>query len=320
MLRPRLEYFLWKGVGFMPTFNIHPEIRPEFDVRLGTDTAHVGEGSVAGRISPVSLKSQDFGLSNAPVTAPHSSFTGPHGSRVFTFPNDPNVYRPMEVQSRPGFLQLGVFDPEAKVVVQRPKLMMRDGHGDWTLTDSMLGGGKVNSKHEPESTPLFSSSANAAGYGSSTSHSYSSRSGWGNASTASPGASASASSGRSPSGWSNPSTGSPGVSTSAGSGAPHAPPRNTRAGAGSQNSSLSQAGRAPKLGPVPDQRYLTDSGDGKSKYWIISDGRMGYKPADSSLDRYGYSQHVFVAGPYMGMGVWTGPNSSVSSPPSSTRP
>jgi hypothetical protein len=305
----------------MPTFTIHPEIRPELDVRLGTDTAHVGEGSVAGRISPVSLKPQDFGLSNAPLTAPHSSFTGPHGSRVFTFPNDKNVYRVMESQSTSEFLQLGVFDPKAGIVKQVPKTMTPDGHGGWKLDSVAPGGGKGHSKHDSESAPLFGSSgANAAGYGSSTSHSYSNRSGWGNASTASPGASAGASSGRSPSGWSNPSTGSPGASTSAGSSAPPVPPRNTWVDAGSLDSGSSQTHGAPKLGPAPDQRYLTDSGDGKSKYWLISDGRMGYKPADSSLDRYGYSQHVFVAGPYMGMGVWTGPNSSISSPVSSTHP
>jgi hypothetical protein len=301
----------------MPTFNIHPEIRPEFDIALGTDTARIGEGSVAGRISPIALMPQDFGLSNAPLAGAHPSFTGTHGARVFTFPNDNNVYRVMESQSTSTFLQLGVFNPKEGMVKPVPKTMVPDGRGGWRLDSVMPGGGKGHSRHDPESAPLFGSSG-ANSDRSSSGHSFSNRSGWGNASTASPGASAGASSSSSSSGWSNPSTGSRGAPAAAGSGAPPLPPRNPPASASSSRSGTSRAGAGSDFGPVPDQRYLKDSGDGASKHWVIANGRGGYKPADSSVDRYGLAIHILIDGPNRGKGVWRGPHSSISPPPSST--
>lgn len=69
-----------------------------------------------------------------------------------------------------------------------------------------------------------------------------------------------------------------------------------------------------RSGAVPDPLYLTKSGDGKSRYWVIPKRHGGYKPADSSIDKYGTPVHVALSGKLQGKGVWRGPSSSVSPP------
>ncbi|WP_147293178.1 hypothetical protein [Dyella monticola] len=73
-------------------------------------------------------------------------------------------------------------------------------------------------------------------------------------------------------------------------------------------------GDSARHGPAPDPRYLTKSGDGKSRHWVISNRHGGYKPADSSIDKYGTPLSVFLNGKFQGKGLWKGPSSSVKPP------
>lgn len=286
--------------------SFRPGFHPEFDVHRGAEAPHVGNSSGSSKTITAQLTPQDLDSFTVPALALRPLTKAAHHPQTYTFPNDKKTYHVMDSLSTPDSLQLGIRNPKTGALRQVRKTMSRDGRGGWKRDKGLAGGGQHNTKHGPESVPLLGSSGGRSNSASSD-HSFSNRSGWGNASTASPGAVAGASASGSPSGWSNPSTGSPGAATSAASSAPPIPPRNMQAGAAQPRSEFD-------FGPVPDQRYLTHSGDKGSKYWVISDGRGGYKPADSSIDRYGQGIHVFLGGPNTGKSVWRGPDASVSPP------
>jgi len=275
-------------------FSIHPHIEIQTHVEIHS-TSTGKHPDLAHGLSPVSVSNGGFpsaGASGRPSgllgrlsTSKQTSVKrlGDANSYVVKDPSNTRTPQPLYIPS-----------PETGHLKQTPKMGIYDGNGGVTLDKGMPGGGSGSSKEKKndEHQPLMSSYDPPTGPFSSArppnppgKHSYSDKSA-----------------------WNDPSTGSS-------SALPAIPPRNNA------SISLNPAGfpRAPTTGPEPNPRYLKESGDGQSKYWVIRDGHGGFKPADSSIDKYGTPTHIGIrpGSKLYGKGQWTGPNGSVTPPPTS---
>ncbi|MBM7126831.1 hypothetical protein ACFFJT_12920 [Dyella flava] len=187
---------------------------------------------------------------------------------------------------------------------QTAKQAVQDGQGQWKLDNGLPGGGQNSSKgggYQPIADySRAHSSAQSSPFARDSSrgtqgHSYSNQSAWSNPNT--------------------PSTGAPSLPSTSGTSASNAaPPRPPKPG--TWEAQAYSPSKGPKLpysgyGPVPDSRYLTESGDGKSKYWAIPDGHGGSKPADSSIDKFGEPLFINLR---THKGNWIGPHSSITPP------
>jgi hypothetical protein len=215
---------------------------------------------------------------------------------------------------------------DAGSLKQTPKMGVYDGLDGVRLDNGLRGGvGDPPKNQRPDAFQAYLDSYNPNAGTSSSRHSSGTRQ---NTYSPSPTASHSFSERGA---WNNPST--------AGSSAPPLPPRNavpssSSTGSGHSNampsSSSTGQGRSNAVpssssadqghsnvfgfGPLPDSRYLKETGDGQSKFWLIRDGRGGTKPADSSIDKYGRPAHVYQQGERKGKAEWTGPSNSVLAP------
>jgi hypothetical protein len=316
----------------MFSIHIHPHTETHIPTEMHTGSA--GEHSNAGHTPTTHAQasvSPPFDFSAAGESGRHAGLLrhlGHEPSTLFKptsvkLPGDANSYvikdtsntrtpQPLYAKSDIGSLK------------QTSKIGVYDGNGGVRLDNGLPGGGQGSSKtqsgdhqsymssYNPQAEPFssrHSSSARDHAY-SSAPHSFSTKSAWDNSGTTGAGApplpprNPVASSSSTHPNYSN-------ASSTASSSAPPLPPRNPVPSSSSTQPSHSNVSGK---GPLPDSRYLKESGDGKSKYWIIPDGRGGTKPADSSIDKYGRPAHVYLMGERRGKAEWTGAGGSILAP------
>jgi hypothetical protein len=314
-------------------FSIHIHPHTETHVPTEMHTGSAGEHSTSVHAptphAPASASSA-LAFSAAGESGLHSGLLSHLGNKPSTFnptsvklPGDANSYvikdtsntrtpQPLYAKSDIGSLK------------QTSKMGVYDGNGGVRLDNGLPGGGQDSSKHQHSDNQAYMSSYNPQGEpfssrhsssardnaSSSAPHSFSTKSAWDTSGTT--GASAPALPPRNP--VASSSSTQPiysNVPSTTGASAPPLPPRNP---VPSSSSTRPDHSNVSGKGPLPDSRYLKESGDGKSKLWVIRDGQGGTKPADSSIDKYGRPAHVYLLGDRRGKGEWTGPSNSVLAP------
>lgn len=273
-------------------FSVHPHI--ETHVHTETHTPSAGEHADPVHASSPASVASSGGFPSGGASGHPSGLLGRLSMSNQTsvkLPGDASSYVVKDSSNTRTPQPLYTSSPETGDLKQTPKMGIYDGNGGVTLDKGLLGGGQESSKQRNHEGYSALSSYNpptgpfSAGRppNSPGNHSYSDKSA-----------------------WNNPSTGSS-------SAPPALPPRSNA------SVSLNPANfpKPPKARPQPNPRYLTESGDGQSKHWVIRDGRGGFKPADSSIDKYGTPTHIVLqpGSKLYGKGQWTGPTDSVDPPP-----
>ncbi|HTV84759.1 MAG TPA: hypothetical protein VME63_05110 [Dyella sp.] len=259
----------------------HPLAGSESHPKLRGSEGDAGTHSLSALVTPGTA-----GFSSSPASGRASGllakFDKPDtGYESVKLPGDTSDYAVKSDSGTGRSRSLLKFHAAAGAYKQTSKQVVRDGSGAWTLDTGLPGGGQKSTKHASSSrddgdqgsgyetsttdkTPLFGKSSGRSQAG----HSFSDRSTWNNAST----------------------------------GAKPVPSTSSRA-ASSFKASKAATFDSYVSGPFARDWRIKDSGDGKSKNWVIEDGKGGYAPGDSSLDSM-VPVRIWIGGPDHGKGYF----------------